>query len=411
MEETAVVRGALAAQPLVGGVEFASRRSRLRAAWRVVVPVLVVAVALAGLIATRLETYGGHVSGFVDFGQRYVGQTRPQPGSLVYSHGGYDGQFFYLQAHDPLLLHDNTVAAMRAARQAFRMQRMAYPALAFLLAGGSSAGIPFALLAVNVLVLLALAGFFAAYAIRRGWSVLWVIVLVLMPGLLMPVVRDLSDTLATGCVLAGVLLAQSGRRWPAAAALTLAVLTRESSIAIVLALAVELGIRAWRARSEPGGWRLVLRGGWPIFAVPAVAFGVWQAYVALRYGGLVGTSNAGFPGLNLVREVRWSIARGPIFTTAAWDVAYVGLIVAGVVAALTSLRRGITMPGLAACAAALGLLLPTLGDPWSDTRVSAPLFALLLVDALQRGRRATLALCAAVTGMTLLIPISIPGVF
>jgi hypothetical protein len=411
MEEVIVGQGMLAVGRRVAPAGLAERRSRLRTTWQIALPVLVVGLVLTGLIAARLEVYHGNVTGFVDFGQRNAVHTHPPKGAVVYSPWGYDGQFFYLQAHDPLLLHDSTVASLRAAKQAFRLQRMAYPALAFLAAGGSRFALPVALLAVNVLALLGLTALFAAYAVRRGWSVLWVIGLALMPGLLLPVLRDLSDTLATGCLVVGVLLAQSKRRWSAAAALTVAVLAREAAIAVVLALGIELAVRAWRARAHPDGWRLVLRQGCPIFAVPAVVFGLWQAYVALRYGGLVGTANAGVPGFDLIQEARWSIVQAPVVTYAVWDVLYVVLIVAGVLAALTSLRRGLTIPGLAACAAALGILIPTLGDPWSDTRLSGPLFALLLVDALERRRRATLVLCATVTGMTLLTPISIPGVF
>ncbi len=399
----------MAARPRRERADLAGHRSRLGTIWRVALPVLVVAVVLAGVIAARLDTYGGNVSGFINFGRAHVGVTHPPVRSLVNSRQGYDGQFFYLQAHDPLYLRDQTVSALRAVNQPYRMQRMVYPALAFLLSGGSNSALPVALLVVNVLALLALAAFFSVYAARRGWSVIWVLVLALMPGLLMPVLRDLSDVVATGAVLVGVLLAQSGKRWSAAIALTVAVLAREISIAVVLALAIEAGIRAWQARTRPDGWRPVLRDSWPTFVVPAAAFGLWQIYITLRYGGLVGTANAGAPGLNLIQEAHWSIARAPVVTYAAWDLIYLGLIVAGVVAALTSLRRGITIPGVAACAATLGILLPTLGDPWGDTRLSAPLFALLLIDALQRRRRVTLGLCVAVAAMTLLAPISIPG--
>jgi hypothetical protein len=410
MNEVVIGQGPLGGLS-VTQAELGGGRSRLRTIWRVALPVLVVAVVLAGFVSVRLHAYGGDVTGFVNFGQKYVAQTHPPSGAVVSSPGGYDGQFFYLQATDPLLLHDRTIAAMRAASQAFRLQRMAYPALTYVLAGGSRSGLAVALLVANVLVLLALAGFFAVYAARRGWSVLWVIALALMPGLLLPVLRDLSDTLATGCLLVGVLLAQSGRRWSAAIALMVAVLTREVAIAVVLVLGIEAGIRAWRTHSDHGQWRAVVRAGWPVFAMPVLAFGLWQTWVAVRYGGLAGTSTATFPGVNLIQEVRGSIAHAPVATYAAWDVIYLGLVVAGIFAALASLRRGITIPGLAACAASLGVLLPFLGDAWSDARVSAPLFALLLVDALQRRRRATLALCAAVAGMTLLIPISIPGAF
>lgn len=366
---------------------------------------------MGGLIAARLAVFGGDVTGFVEFGHKFVHQTHPPPGALVGSPSGYDGQFFFLQAKDPLLLHDGTIASMRAAGAGFRLQRLGYPLLAFAVAGGSTAALPVALLAVNAIALLALAAFFAAYARRRGWPTQWAAALALTPGLLLPMIRDLSDPLATTCLLAGVLLAQSRRRWAAAIALTLAVLTREVAILVVLALGLELGLRAWRARRQPGGWRAVIHTGWPVIAVPIAAFCAWQVYITFRYGGLLGTSDtAGIPGLNLVQEIRTALTTAPTFEFAAWDCVYVVLIIAGIAAAAASLRRGISLPGVAACGVAIGILLPTFGDPWSDTRVSAPLFALLLADGLQRQSRRTLLLCAAVTSMTILIPSSIPGV-
>lgn len=386
-------------------------RSRLLGICRAALPVLTVAVVLAGLITARLAVFGGDVTGLVEFGHKFAHQTHPPAGAFAGSRSGYDGQFFYLQAKDPLLLHDSTIDSMRAAGAGFRLQRMGYPLLAFVVAGGSTAALPIALLAVNVVALLALAAFFAVYARRRGWPTQWAAAMALTPGLLLPMLRDLSDPLATTCLLAGVLLAQSRRRWSAATALTLAVLTREVAILVVLALGLELGVRAWRARGKPGGWRAVIQRAWPVVVVPIAAFCAWQAYVTVRYGGLLGTSDTGgIPGLNLVQEIRTSIATAPTFAFAAWDTMYVVLMIAGIVAAAASLRRGISIPGVAACGVAIGILLPTFGDPWSDTRVSAPLFALLLVEGLQRRSRWTLLLCAAVTSMTLLIPSSLPGV-
>jgi hypothetical protein len=373
-------------------------------------PVLVVGLVVAGLVAIRLEVYGGNLTGFIEFGRTFASYTHPPHGSLITSASGYDGQFFFLQARDPLLLHHATVAGMRAAKAGFRLQRMAYPALAFLLAGGRVAGLPYSLLAINVLVLLALAGCFAAYAHRRGWSTLWAVALALMPGFLLPALRDLSDPLASASVLAGVLLAQSGRRWSAAAALAVAVLTREAMMAVVVALALELGVRAWRARQSPGGWRAVARARWPGIVIPGAAYVLWQTYVMARYGGPVGEAHASIPFLNLVQEIRWSLAHAPIPAYAGWDVIYVGLILAATLTAWGSLCRGVTLPGLAACAVSLGVVLPVFGDAWSDTRLSAPLFALLLVDALQRRRRWTARLSGAAAAMTLLIPLALPGV-
>jgi hypothetical protein len=372
------------------------------------IPVLIVAVVLALAIGSDLRAYGGNLTGFIQFGNNFAGLTRPPPGASINSAGGYDGQFFYVQALDPLLLHNSTVSALRAAGEGFRIQRVAYPALAFLLAAGQRDAIPFALLLVNVLVLLALTAGLAIYARRRGWSPLWATAIALMPGMLLPMLRDLSDPLATASVLAGLLAWRSGRRLPAALALTVAVLTREVMMVVVVAMAAEAGARAWRARDLPGQWRRTASQVWPVVVMPSAAFAAWQVYITVRYGGPVGDAGLSLPLVNLVQEVRWSMHSFPPLT-AAWDLIYVLLILAAAVAALMSLRARVTITSAGACMLALGVLVPTLGDVWSDTRLSAPLFAVLLVDGLERRDRRSVMIGATAAAMTILIPFAIPG--
>lgn len=374
----------------------------------VVIPMLIVAFVLAFAIGSGLRANGGHLSGFVQFGSNFARATHPPSGALVNSPMGYDGQFFYVQALDPLLLRDSTVSSLHAAGAGFRMQRAAYPALAWVLAAGQRGAIPFALLAINVLVLLALTAGFAIYARRRGWSTLWAVVIALMPGMLLATMRDLSDPLAIATGLAGLLLWRSGRRWPAALALTVAVLTREVMMLAVVAVAAEAGVRAWRAREIPGVWRRTASQAWPVIVMPAAVFAVWQIYITARYGGPVGGAGLSLPLVNVIQEVRGSFHSYPPLT-GAWDLVYGLLILAAAVAALMSLRRRVTITSAGACALALGILVPTLGDVWSDTRLSAPLFAVLLVDGLERGSRRAVLISTAATVMSILIPFAIPG--
>jgi hypothetical protein len=377
---------------------------------RVVTPVLVVAAVLALAIGSRLGANDGHLTGFIQFGSSFARFTHPPTGASTPSALGYDGQFFYVQALDPLLLRDSTVRSLGAAGAGFRMQRAAYPALAFLIAAGRRGAIPFALLAVNVMVLLAVAAGFAIYARRRDWSPLWAVPIALMPGMLLPTVRDLSDPLATAGVLAGLLAWRGGRRWPAALALTVAVLTREVMIVVVVAIAVDAAARAWRAREVSGAPRDIALRAWPVLVLPSAAFAAWQAYITARYGGPVGGAGLGLPLMNLVQEVRGSIHSEPPFI-AAWDLVYVLLMLAATVAALMSLRRRVTVTSAGASVLALGVLVPTFGDLWSDTRLSAPLFAVLLVDGLQRRDRPSVMISAAAAAMTILIPFWLPGSF
>lgn len=374
-----------------------------------VVPVALVALVLAMAIGSQLQTYKGNLTGPVQFGREFASFTHPPRGALVNSPNGYDAQFFYLQARDPLLLRDATVRSLRAAGAGFRMQRVAYPALAFLIAAGQSSAIPFAMLAINALVLMALAGGFAIYARRRGWSSFWAFAIALMPGMLLPAVRDLSDPLATASMLAGLLQWQSGRRWPAGAALAVAVVTREVMMLAIVAVAAEACVRAWRARKAPGEARKQLLLGWPVVVVPTAAFAVWEAYVMMRYGGPVGGAGLAFPYVNLIHEINRDFQG--FLPTAVWDLVYLGLVLAAIGAALISLRHRVTVTSAAACALALGVLVPTLGDVWSDTRLSAPFLALVLIDGLQRRSRSETLISAAAASMSIVAPLMIPGLF
>lgn len=374
---------------------------------QLLMPPGLVACVLALAIGVHLGAYGGNLTGFIQFGSVFAKATHPPPGALINSPQGYDGQFFYVQALDPLLLHQSTVNALRAAGESFRLQRVGYPALAAALAIGHASAVPLMLLAINVAILLLTALAFAAYARRRGWSTLWAVPIALTPGMLLPALRDLSDPLATASGLAAVLLWRSGRRWPAAAALTVAVLTREVMMLAVVALAAEAGVRAWRSRTTPTAWRGIVAGAAPVVLVPSLAFAGWQAYLAVRYGGLIGGAPLSVPIFNLVREVRGSFASYP--PAGVWDLGYALLILAASWAALRSLRAGVTVVNACACALALGVLVPTLGDIWSDARLSAPLFALVLVDGLQRKDRRSVLIGTAAAAMTVLLPIAIPG--
>jgi hypothetical protein len=377
--------------------------------WRVLMPVAVVALVLTLAITLDVRTYGGNLTGFIQFGTTFAHATHPPSGALVSSPSGYDGQFFYVQALDPLLLHDSTVGALRASGEAFRMQRVGYPALAALLAGGRPGAIPFALLAVNVLLLITVAAAFAIYARRQGWSTLWALAIALMPGMLLATARDLSDPLALAGLVSGLLLWRGGRRWPAALALAVAVLTREVMMLAVVAVAAEACVRGYRARATRGAWRATASQVWPVVVIPTTVFAAWQAYLMARYGGPIGGAPLSLPLMNLVSELKGSF-RG-YAPTAVWDLANVLLILAASGAAICSLRRRVTVLNTAACALAVGVLVPALGDVWSDARLSAPLFALLLIDGLHERNRDAVAIGTAAAAMTILIPFAIPGVF
>ena len=372
----------------------------------VVGPALIVALTLAMLVAAGLTTFHGNATGFVRFGQWFAAVIRPPRGAIIYSQAGYDGQYFWSLATDPLLLHHQTLAAF--ATQAFRAQRIAYPALAFLVAGGRAGLLPWTLLGINVAVVFGATIAFSLYARRRGWSGWWALGLGLLPGFGFAVAGDLSDVMAVTAMLGGLILWEADRRRPAVVLLTVAVLAREPMMLAIVAI-----VLAQILNAEASGQSLVgrLRSAWHTsrpLAVPVGAFVVWQAYVEIHIGRSTSAPATAFsaPFAAVATEIGHALANASA-VHGAWDLTYLALMLAGIGLAIVLVLHDRSAPGIAA--ALFGLILPvlTFGYAWSYTRLSAPMFACLLLCGLQRRHRVTLGACAVVAALGSLVPLAI----
>jgi hypothetical protein len=366
-------------------------------------PALLVAVVLLFIVGPGLVAYGGNPTGFVRFGQEWVRDTHPPAGAVIDTKTGYDGQYFWALARDPLLLHHSTIAGFHDA--GFRLQRIAYPALAYALAAGQESALPWTLLGLNVIVVVSITLAFSAYARRRGWSGWWGLVVGLLPGLQFATMGDMSDALAVALMLGGLMAWQSGRRWYAAGLLAVAALAREPMLLAVAAIAVDAGARWYPRRSQPGALGRAIRTVWPVVVGPTALYLAWQGYVHLRHG--TGTSAPGTafqaPFTGLFDEAQRALA-GNLNAAGVWDLAYLALIVGGIATAFVLLRRGITAPAVAALLFGLVLLVLTFGNDWSYTRLSAPLFAALLLGGLERRTPPAIAVCSAVGALGALVP-------
>lgn len=367
-------------------------------------PALVVAFALGLLVAAGLFTFHGNATGFVRFGHNFVSVIRPPHAALIFSDAGYDGQYFWSLAQDPLILHHQTLVAFAA--QSFRLQRIAYPALAFLLAGGQPRLTPWTLLGVNVVVVLAATIAFALYARRRGWSGWWALAIGLLPGFGFAVLADLSDVLAVTAMLAGVIAWRDGRRLVAAGSLSVAVLAREPMMLAVVAIALEAVLDA-RGPRIAGRLRDAWRTAWPV-AIPAVAFAAWQVYIAARIARSTSAPGTAFspPFGAIATEVGHALHNASA-VDGAWDLVYLGLMLGGVAVAAAMTRRHRTAATIAALLFGLMLLVLTFGYAWSYTRLSAPMFACLLLAGLEGRHRGALRICALVASLGALVPLAI----
>jgi len=394
-----------------------------------------VAALVAGFVAIRLQV--GSVGGFVLAGGDFVDPATAPAELTITPGGGYDGQFVYRLALDPLTTVESAYG-IRFDAPGYRQQRIATAALAWLVAllPGVSTGV--ALITVNALAVLAAAWFGVRLAVDAGRHPAWGAVVGLPAFLPISLGRDLTEPLAWAGVLAGLWCARR-RRWPAAAAaLTVAVLARETSLLVVAGLAlVELpgllhsagtrrragapgpatrtpdAVRAVRPerRADVGGLGRLAWLATPAAAALAWQAWLWQAWGSPAFGRGPGNNLAGVPGLGVLDTLLTGtpassagLSTEPLVRL-AWGVERVALL-ALIGYAAVALARGWSRTGTGERVAwALAVLLALSLRGWAYDvqflRAAAEATGLSLLVALgDRGRWGRLALAggAAMTG-------------
>lgn len=202
---------------------------------------------------------------YVHLGPRFVYRD-PRAGA------GYDGQFYYQIARDPL--H----AAAFVDRPAYRYQRIVYPLLVAALSFGKVWLIPYLLLLVNFVSIVAGTEMVARLLSERKLSPWYSLAFGLYFGLAASFVSDLTEPLTYSLVCLGLVLMFRQRLTAAAIIWGLAVLSRETAALFPIGyIAMYLYQRRWRDAS-----RFFL-----LSIVPTIA---WYVVVGLYFhtGGLSG---------------------------------------------------------------------------------------------------------------------------
>jgi hypothetical protein len=203
--------------------------------WHRLGPGVVVAIVCSLYVAVVLVNAGGDPLAFAVIGTRF------SAGDVLGSEG-YDGQFVYFIARDPL------DAARFLDVPAYRYQRILYPLLAWLFSGGQPGVLPWTLILINLAAIVA--GTCAVEQLLRGFGVnrWYALAYGLYGGQLIALRTDLNEPLALALVSAAMLGWHRDRRWLAAVLFALASLTKETSLVFVAAYAIAALVqRRWRA--------------------------------------------------------------------------------------------------------------------------------------------------------------------
>src|SRR5215472_9864113 len=134
---------------------------------RPAVPGVIAALAALAFVLARLLTWAqGSISRFILVGQHFATPAQLPRGIPVAPAYGYDGQFFYRLALDPLNFRPTAYGI--TMDQPYRFMRIGYPALAWLVSLGQHIVVPVVLVVVNVAAVGALGWLGGVFARQAG---------------------------------------------------------------------------------------------------------------------------------------------------------------------------------------------------------------------------------------------------
>ncbi len=163
---------------------------------------------------------------------------------LIYQDIGFDGQFFYFLAHDPLLKKEATVNGLDAPH--LRARRIMYPLLSRMLVSTNSR-IPKGMVLAVLLSYLGIAIVTASLLRRRDFSPLWVFSAVMSLSVAVSSEYFTGETLAIAFIFLAFWGYMNKKRWVTWIATAAAILTKEPAAALTLALVIiQLKERKWR---------------------------------------------------------------------------------------------------------------------------------------------------------------------
>jgi len=372
---------------------------------------LIAAAGALGFVLARCWlAAGGDITRFVRAAAPFADRDQTPRGLYVFPSNGYDGQFYYRLALDPADLHRTAFGITMDAP--FRLQRIGYPALAWLLSLGQHGWVPVALAAVNVLAIGAIGLTGGLLARDCGRHALCGLLLAGYFGFFMSLGNDLTEPVAAACLLGGVLAYRRGRPVLAGLLFGYAALTRETALIVPLALAIT------RLAAVARGWGRGTGSGWgrPVaadlaWALPIAGYAAWQGVLRAATGQVIllsaTASNAsqGLPFGAFIRALWLNLGLlwPPTGAAYIWFLELAALLV--VVAAAVAVLRSASGPAyervaFAAFTIELGVLSASIWAGHADLRSldESYLFAVLVLLGSRRSLR-VVALCAALAAV------------
>jgi len=278
---------------------------------RPLVPGTVAFLGWLGFVLARWQIWAkGHLSLFIMAGHTYTHRAQLPHGLLLVPSAGYDGQFYYRLALDPVNWQHTAFGI--TMDQSYRYTRIGYPILAWIFSLGQHQLVPVVLVVLNLFGVAAMAMLGAVFARDSGRHALWGLAFAAYFGLVISVGRDTAEPLAEACMLGGLLAYRRAApsRTPmyllATVLFAWGAITRETILFAPAAIAVTRLIAMARRRASPGVADLT-------WVVPAAAYGLVEVAVHVAVKGefpLLANSNRNLtmPFTALVDALKYNAA-------------------------------------------------------------------------------------------------------
>lgn len=266
---------------------------------------------------------------FIVAGAPFVDVDKTPTRIIVHPLPGYDGQFYYRLALNPFTA-ERTASGVTFNSPPWRMQRIIYPVLAWIVSAGHPGFAPAALVIVNLLGLGAVA-FFASGLTEKLKLVAWTpFLIVLWPGFIVTLTHDTTEITAAALLLAALDCYFANRIVLYAILAAVTTLTRETSILVFAGIACFEGFAALKSCSA---WHRPLLAGaalLPFLVWREAQFHIWGAYpptndISWPGSGIFGTIKSAVYGEGLYARYP-IILRGFVVGTMAVFIGFAALV-------------------------------------------------------------------------------------
>lgn len=248
-----------------------------------IIPIAVALFIINVLVMYSIRPYGYNMSSMIRIAENEeegVVKEYFQKGFVIFTDGGgYDGQYYYYSAMDPLMKDG-------VYKNAFRQQRVLYPLLSRALAIGEPAFLPYSMYLLNLLAIAFGMYFFILilehFSLNPAWSLLYG----LSPPSIMTIQYDLPSPLSMALIITAVYFyLVKENAWASTLFFALALLTREDSVMVLFPLLL------WDFQKKRSFARIA------VFLTSLLPFLIWQYYVAVKAGFVATAASSTVIGL------------------------------------------------------------------------------------------------------------------